>query len=103
MTRVPPQPLALSHEGGCPLFGTDLPDGQLILPNVVLSQKHALGIFHLISYCDEPLHIHLRSDLSRTQLAFQLENANVEGDRINYENFNEVDCKITRQLTFADI
>eukprot|EP00698_Gefionella_okellyi_P011205 TRINITY_DN2946_c0_g1_i1.p1 TRINITY_DN2946_c0_g1~~TRINITY_DN2946_c0_g1_i1.p1 ORF type:complete len:2682 (+),score=550.34 TRINITY_DN2946_c0_g1_i1:90-8135(+) len=75
---------------GCPLFCTDLPGGQLVLPNVVLCQKHSLGVFNLVSMCDEPLRIQLRTDLSRAQLCFQLENANVVGNNVDYENFNEV-------------
>jgi hypothetical protein len=71
------------------LFTSDLTDGRLELHEVVHSRRHVLRTFHLISLCDHPLNIHLRSDLGADQLIFQLENANLN-DRRSSENYNEV-------------
>jgi len=87
-------PLAGAH-GVQPLvarrmsFTTDLVDGRLVLPEVVHSSRHVLRPFYLINLSDEPLAVHLQSDFSTDQLAFQLENANL-GDGVTADDYNEV-------------
>jgi hypothetical protein len=77
------------------LFTTSITNNIIELKNVVLKETFVLKKFEIVSLCDVPLTISLKSDLGE-QIAFQLENENLVDTSetpLQSDDFNQV-CQL---------